>query len=166
MKTDCRFLFKLYSRFRILKEGKLTTKLQNQTPVKLISPELFSNGRYGGTSDPRAVISVGPVGRLRVEEEEQEKKVRWRSKRNRSRNRKSCSALVAHLQDSIVPESISKHFLKQPDHGAEGICHPGGKVSGSGIRIVFLISLPVVSLLECDHEHMDVLDFVPQGLKQ
>ena len=51
---------------------------------------------------------------------------------------------VCRLQDDIIPELSTEHFLKQGYHRPEGVRHP------------------VVCLLEGDDEHVDVLDLVPQ----
>ena len=51
-----------------------------------------------------------------------------------------------HLQNGIVPEAIAEHFLEEGDHGSEGVGHP------------------CISLLEGDHEHVDVSNLVSQSL--
>ena len=54
-------------------------------------------------------------------------------------------APVGGLENGVVPEFMTKHFLEQPNHGPERVGHP------------------VVGLLEGDDEDMDILDFIPQG---
>ena len=55
---------------------------------------------------------------------------------------------VGGLQYRVLPELCAEHFLKQRDHRVEG----GGQ--------------SVVTLLERNHEGMDVLDVVLQRLHQ
>ena len=51
---------------------------------------------------------------------------------------------VGRLEDGVIPELPTEHFLKQRDHRPQGVRHP------------------VVCLLEGDDEHVDVLDLVPE----
>ena len=52
---------------------------------------------------------------------------------------------VGGLEDGVVPEFMTKHFLEQPNHGPESIGHP------------------VVGLFEGDDEDMNIFNFIPEG---